>query len=99
MGRPKKKKKSDYNPSIQEINAMVYCINNGIKIYPILINFNKFLLNIEIERNKLTKHIQSNREYEQHELLRPTYQIYLKYFLQIADAEIIKKSVDSYIKF
>ena len=99
MARPKKIKKSEFNPTKQHLNAMAYCIANGIKIYPEMIKDGKFLLNIKIEQNNLTKHVQSPKKYEEHELLEPTYEIYLTYFKRMADAETLKKSENNYLGF
>jgi len=99
MGRPKKKIVSKYMPTTQEINAMAYCVHNGVMIYPVLCGPNKFILNVKIDRNGLKRKIQSPKEYQQHELVEPTYKIYLKYFLQIANEDMIKKSKKNYIKF
>lgn len=99
MGRPKKTKKSDFSPTKQHLNAMAYCIANGIKIYPEMIKDNKFLLNIEINQNKLTKHVQSTKKYDQHELLEPTYEIYLTYFKRMVDEQTLKKSENNYLSF
>lgn len=99
MGRPKKRIVSDFNPTIQHLNAMAFCISNGIKIYPEMIKGNEFLLNISITKDKLTKHSVSPRSYKQHELLKPIYEIYLTYFMRMADADIIKKSKKKYVSF
>ena len=99
MARPKKIQVSNFSPTVLHMNAMAYCIANGIKIYPVVLKNNKFLLNIEIEQNKLTKNIQSPKTYDQHELLEPTYEIYLTYFKKMADEQTIKKSEKNLISF
>lgn len=99
MGRPKKRLKSEFNPTIQHINAMAFCVHKEIKIYPEMIKENEFTLNIEIREGRHVKHTQSPRTYKEHEMLEPIYEIYLTYFLRMADEDIIKKSKENYISF
>lgn len=99
MGRPKKRKVSDFNPTKQHLNAMSFCISNNIKIYPEMLGSKEFRLNIEITKDKITKHSISPRTYKEHELLEPTYEIYLTYFKRMADKDLIEKSENQYISF
>lgn len=99
MGRPKKKKVSDFYPNKQHTNAMAFCVANGITIFPELIKQNEFRLNIRIEKNGNIKNICSPRTYSNHELLEPTYEIYLTYFKRMASEDIIKKSLEKYLSF
>ncbi len=99
MGRPKKRKVSDFNPTKQHLNAMNFCISNGIKIYPEMLKSKEFRLNIEITKDKITKHSISPKTYKEHELLKPIYEIYLTYFNRMAEDAIIKKSKEQYISF
>jgi hypothetical protein len=99
MGRPKKKEVSSFNPKTIHLNAMAYCLSNGIQITPELIKKNELLLNIRIEKDGLFKNVVSPRTYKNHELWEPIYEIYLTYFLRMANKDIIKKSREKHISF
>ena len=99
MGRPKKKPKSDFVATKQHINAMAFCLNNGIKIYPVPVGNKEFKLIVEIDSEGNLKKTESPRNYLNHELKRPTYEIYLTYFKRMADEDIVKKSEKKYITF
>ena len=99
MGRPKKIPKIDFYPRKIHLNAMAFCLSNGIKITPELIKVNEIRLNIRIEENGLVKNMISPVTYSNNEVSRPIYEIYLTYFKRMASEEIIKKSNDNYLSF
>jgi hypothetical protein len=99
MGRPKKIPKIDFYPRKIHLNAMAFCLSNGIKIMPELIKANEIRLNIRIEENGLVKNMISPVTYSNNEVSRPIYEIYLTYFKRMASEEIIKKSNDNYLSF
>jgi len=88
-----------YYPQIKHQNAMAFCVENGITISPELIKKNTLRLNIRIERDGMVKNIVSPRTYTNKELWEPIYEIYLTYFLKLADEDTIKFSNDKYLSF
>ena len=99
MGRPKKKEVSNFYPDKQHINAMVFCIANGITIFPEIAKGGEFTLNVRIEKDGYIRNIVSPKTYRNHELSEPTYKIYLTYFKKMASEELIKKSKEKYLSF
>jgi hypothetical protein len=78
---------------------MAFCISNGIEIHPILIKNKEFKLNIRIDRGGLIKNIESPVSYSKHELTGKIYELYLHYFMKMADADVTIKSQKKYISF
>ena len=99
MGRPKKQPTSDFVIKHIHQNAMAFCISNGIQIHPILIKNKEFKLNIRIDRGGLIKNIESPVNYSKHELTGKIYELYLHYFMKMADADVKIKSQKKYISF
>lgn len=99
MGRPKKKSTIDFYPQKRHINAMAFCVSNGITIIPELLRKNELRLNVRIEKDGLVKNIVSPKTYSNDELWEPIYEIYLTYFNRMADKETIQKSNEKYISF
>jgi len=99
MGRPKKQPASNFVTKKIHQNAMAYCISNGITIYPKLTKDNEYMLNIRIDKNGLVKNVESPVTYKSYELSEKTYEIYLHYFMRMADADVIRKSRKLYMSF
>jgi hypothetical protein len=57
------------------------------------------MLNIRIDRNGLIKNIESPLTYKKHQLSGKIYELYLHYFVKMADEDVIKKSQKNYISF
>ena len=99
MGRPKKQPTSSFVTKHIHQNAMAFCVSNGITIYPKLTKDNEYMLNIRIDRNGLIKNIESPLTYKKHRLSGKIYELYLHYFMKMADADVIRKSRKKYISF
>ena len=99
MGRPKKQPTSSFVTKHIHQNAMAFCVSNGITIYPKLTKDNEYMLNIRIDRNGLIKNIESPLTYKKHQLSGKIYELYLHYFMKMADADVIRKSRKKYISF
>ena len=99
MGRPKKQPTSSFVTKHIHQNAMAFCVSKGITIYPKLTKDNEYMLNIRIDRNGLIKNIESPVTYKKHQLSEKIYELYLHYFMKMADDDLIKKSKKKYISF
>ena len=99
MGRPKKQPTSNFIAKYIHQNAMAFCIENGVKIYPVLLKNKEYKLNIEINQNGLIKNIESPVQYSKHELTEKIYEIYLYYFKKMANEDIVRKSRKKYVSF
>ena len=101
MEKEKKKKKTliEFNPTMMHLNAMAYCLSNGITITPELIKKETIRLNIRIEKDGHIKNMVSPVSYTNRELTRPIYEIYLTYFKRMVSEDVIKKSQENYLSF
>lgn len=99
MGRPKKKSTIDFYPQKRHINAMAFCVSNGITIIPELLRKNELRLNVRIEKDGLVKNIVSPKTYSNDELWEPIYKIYLTYFKKMVSEDILNKSKENYMSF
>ena len=99
MGRPKKQPTSSFVTKHIHQNAMAFCVAYGITIYPKLTKNGEYMLNIRIDRNGLIKNIESPVTYRNHQLSEKIYELYLHYFMKMADDDLIKKSKKKYISF
>jgi len=99
MGRPKKQPTSSFVTKHIHQNAMAFCVAYGVTIYPKLTKNSEYMLNIRIDRNGLIKNIESPVTYRNHQLSEKIYELYLHYFIKMADDDLIKKSKKKYISF
>jgi hypothetical protein len=99
MGRPKKQPSSSFVTKHIHQNAMAFCVAYGVTIYPKLTKNGEYMLNIRIDRNGLIKNIESPVTYRNHQLSEKIYELYLHYFMKMADDDLIKKSKKKYISF
>jgi len=99
MGRPKKQPSSSFVTKHIHQNAMAFCVAYGVTIYPKLTKNGEYMLNIRIDRNGLIKNIESPVTYRNHQLSEKIYELYLHYFIKMADDDLIKKSKKKYISF
>lgn len=99
MEKRKKKTVIGFYPEKIHLNAMAFCINNGITIIPELLRKNELRLNIRIEKDGLIKNIISPKTYSNNELWKPIYEIYLTYFKKMVSQDILNKSKENYISF
>ena len=99
MGRPKKQPSSSFVTKHIHQNAMAFCVAYGVTIYPKLTKNGEYMLNIRIDRNGLIQNIESPVTYRNHQLSEKIYELYLHYFIKMADDDLIKKSKKKYISF
>lgn len=75
MGRPKKIIQDSYIPTDQDTKAMLWCLDNKIRVYPVP-KLSEYELEIEYVESGRIKHIRSPKSYPKHNYSSKVYDLY-----------------------
>lgn len=75
MGRPKKIKQDNYVPSDQDTRAMLWCLDNKIRVYPV-VKGSEYELEVEYVKAGKIKRIRSDKTYPKHDYNSKLYDLY-----------------------
>jgi hypothetical protein len=75
MGRPKKQKQDKYVPTPEDTKAMLWCIDNKIRVYPIPTD-NEYALEVEFVDNGRIKKKRSSVTYPKDNWSSKLYELY-----------------------
>lgn len=75
VARPKKIKQDNYVPSDQDTKAMLWCLDNKIRVYPV-VKDGEYGLEVEYVKAGKIKRVRSPKTYPKHDYNSKVYDLY-----------------------